>query len=140
MRLLKLFVPIFLSIILSTQFSFGRFSTKLSDVFVDWIRRLSKATRNWLGKRRRNRQRRTVENERLQKARSLSGRADALAEIQTARDLEKERNENRKNPIAGHNTPEPSDLAGAGKLHSPGTQKQNPSIQNTKKPKVIMNN
>jgi S-DNA-T family DNA segregation ATPase FtsK/SpoIIIE len=126
---------IFLSIILSTQFSFGRFFTRISAVFVDWINRLSKATRNWLGKRRRNRQRRTVENERLEKAGSLSGRADALAEIQTARDLEKELDEKRKNPIAGHNTPEPSDLAGTGKLHSPGTQKQNPSIQNTKKPR-----
>jgi len=126
---------IFLSIILTTQFSFGRFFSRISAVFSDWIIQLLKASRNWSGKRRRIRQRGKVENERLDAAGSLSGRAKALAEIQTARDLEKQRDENRKKPIANLKSPEPFDLAGTGKLHSPGIQKQNPSIQNSKKQK-----
>ena len=126
---------IFLSIILSTQFSFGRFFKRISTVFIDWINRLFTTIRSWLGKRRRSRKRRTVENERLEKAGSLSERAEALAEIQTARDLEKKRDEKRINPISDLKAPEPSDLAGAGELHLPGTQKRNPSIQNSKKPR-----
>ena len=125
---------IFLSIILSTQFSFGRFFARSSAVFSNWINQLFKATRGWIGKRRRSRQRRTVEIEHLEKAGSLSGRADTLAEIQSGRDLEKERDENRKKSSTDREDQEVFDLAGAAKLHPPGIQKQNPSIQNSGKP------
>ena len=124
---------IFLSIILATQFSFGKLFTQISNATSSWFTHIYSISRKWIQAQQRSRQRRTVENEHLEKAGSMSGRAVTLAEIQKGRELEQERVEKRKTDDATHSQDE--DLAGTIKVHATGIQKQNASIETSSKPK-----
>ena len=123
---------VFLSIILSTQFSFGRFFSYISSHTGAQTRQLSRRMQEWTEQRRRTRQRQKVENERLEQAGSSSGRTDTLAEIQIGRELETERLKGRQEP--GHS--ENVDMAGTIKVNPTEIHGSNPATQESAKPKV----
>ena len=127
---------IFLSIILATQFSFGRLFTRTTRTFRGWFSQLCKATREWREKRRRLRQRRAIENEHLEKAVSMSGRAGTLAEIHEGRELENERVEKRKVSDTEQAGLQVGDLAGTIRVHATGIQKPKPSPETSSKAKA----
>ena len=123
---------LFLSVILTTQFSFGRFFSSISDLATTFIRQLYRQSQEWNEQRRRNRQRRNVEEERLQKAGSSSGRTETLAEIQEARELEKQRVEKRQDPDDSQGI----DIAGTTRVRLNEIEKPMPAIQKAGKSKI----
>ena len=123
---------LFLSVILTTQFSFGRFFSSISNLATTFIRQLYRQSQEWNEQRRRNRQRRNVEEERLQKAGSSSGRTETLAEIQEARELEKQRVGKRQDPDDSQGI----DIAGTTRVRLNEIEKPIPAIQKAGKSKI----
>lgn len=123
---------VFLSVILATQFSFGRFFSYSADFATSWARQLYRRIQESIEQKRRTRQRQKVENERLEQAGSSSGRTDTLAGIQIGRELETERLKGRQEPGRRQD----DDIASTIKVHAPEIQKPAPSAQTAGKPKL----
>ena len=123
---------VFLSIILSTQFSFGRLFSRISNSSGTRSRQLYSRVREWIKQKRRSRQRQKVENERLEQAVSSSVHSDTLAEIQASRELETERLKNPHEPKHSQDV----DMAGTTEVQTTRIQEPIPSIENSGKSKT----
>ena len=121
--IIVIFTGVFLSVILTTQFSFGRFFSHISDFISTWLRQLSSRAHESIKQRRRTKQRRKVENERLEQVGSSSGRADTLADIQASRDLETKRREKPEESEQSQDV----DFAGTIKVNATEIQESKPA-------------
>jgi S-DNA-T family DNA segregation ATPase FtsK/SpoIIIE len=123
---------VFLSIILTTQFSFGRFFSLLSSSTSASFRQFYNRAHELIKQRRRTKRRKKVEDGRLEQAGSSSGRTETLAEIQGARELETKR---LKGPHGQEHTQD-FDMAGTIKVHGTELQEPNSSLPASSKSKT----